>query len=39
MMIIAAKGVWTSYFPIFIVALGVFEIWLAGLAIKLGWVA
>ena len=37
--IITAKGVWTTYFPLFIAAVGIFEIWFAGLAIRRGWLA
>lgn len=32
------KGVWTTYFPILIVAIGVFTIWFAGTAIRRGWI-
>ena len=35
--IIAVKGVWTTYFPLFILALSLFGIWLADKAVKRGW--
>lgn len=35
--IIAAKGVWTVYFPLLIVAVVLIEIWLAGMARRRGW--
>lgn len=34
---IAVKGVWVTYFPALIVALGVFSLWWAGLGIRRGW--
>lgn len=36
--IIAVKGAWTTYFPIFIAAIGLFAIWLASKAIDRGWI-
>lgn len=35
--IIAVKGVWTTYFPLFIVLVALLEVWLAGLARRRGW--
>jgi hypothetical protein len=35
--IIAAKGVWTTYFPAFIFAMALFQVWFAGMAKKRGW--
>lgn len=35
--IIASKGVWVVYFPLAIVAVALFEVWLAGAAIRRGW--
>ncbi len=37
--IIAVKGVWTTYFPAFIAAMGCVEIWWAGYAQQRGWIA
>lgn len=36
--IIAQKGIWTTYFPLFIAAMGVFEIWFAAAAQRRGWI-
>lgn len=36
--IIAVKGVWTTYFPLFIVAVCVFQIWLSSHARARGWI-
>lgn len=36
--IIAVKGAWTTYFPLFITAVGVFALWLARLARRRGWI-
>lgn len=36
--IIAVKGLWTTYFPAFIAALGVFAYWVAGLSRRRGWI-
>lgn len=36
--IIAAKGAWTAYFPILIVAVCVVQLWLSDLAARLGWI-
>ena len=36
--IVAVKGVWTTYFPLFIIALGVFALWFARLARARGWI-
>ena len=36
--IIAVKGVWVTYFPLVIVALGVFSLWLARLARARRWI-
>ncbi|MHA3841934.1 hypothetical protein ACX0GZ_12015 [Sphingomonas aestuarii] len=35
--LIAEKGAWTLIFPIFILAIAIFQIWFANLAIKRGW--
>lgn len=35
--IIASKGLWVIYFPLAIVAVALFELWLAGVAIRKGW--
>lgn len=35
--IIAVKGVWTTYFPAFIFAMALFQLWFAGFAKKRGW--
>lgn len=35
--IIAAKGVWVTYFPAFIAVVGLFAIWVADRTIKRGW--
>ncbi|WEK41601.1 MAG: hypothetical protein P0Y64_09125 [Candidatus Sphingomonas colombiensis] len=35
--IIAAKGVWVTYFPLAIVAIALIEVRLAGVAIRNGW--
>ena len=35
--IIAHKGAWVTYFPAFIAAMGVFQIWFAGSAQYRGW--
>lgn len=35
---IAVKGVWTTYFPLFIFAVAVFALWLARLARRRGWI-
>lgn len=35
--IIAGKGVWTAYFPALIVAIQLFQLWLANLARGCGW--
>lgn len=35
--IIASKGLWVTYFPLAIVAVALFEVWLAGVAIRKGW--
>lgn len=37
--IIAAKGVWVTYFPAFIVVLSLFAVWLADKGIKRGWLS
>lgn len=37
--IIAVKGVWTTYFPIFIALVGVFSVWFAGRSENRGWIA
>lgn len=36
--IIAVKGVWTVYFPLFIAALAAFMVWLARFARARGWI-
>lgn len=36
---IAHKGVYVVYFPAFIFAVAVFQIWFAGLAAKRGWIS
>jgi len=36
---IAVKGVWTTYFPLFIAALGVFQFWFARHARSRRWIA
>ena len=36
--LIAAKGVWVTYFPAFIVAAGFFTVWFIGMATRRGWV-
>lgn len=35
--IIAVKGVWTTYFPAFIFAMALFQIWFASMARTRGW--
>ncbi len=35
--LIAEKGAWTLIFPIFILAIAIFQIWFANLANKRGW--
>jgi len=35
--IIAMKGVWTTYFPAFIFAMALFQVWFAALANRRGW--
>ena len=35
--IIAAKGVWVTYFPAFILVLSLFAVWLSDMGIKRGW--
>lgn len=35
--VIAVKGVWTAYFPAFIFAMALFQLWFAGLANRRGW--
>lgn len=35
--LIAAKGVWTTYFPALIILAGIFSVWFAGYATKRGW--
>lgn len=35
--IIAMKGVWTTYFPAFIFAMALFQVWFSGMAKKRGW--
>lgn len=35
--IIAAKGVWVTYFPAFILALSLFAVWLSDKGIRRGW--
>lgn len=37
--IIEVKGVWTAYFPLFIIALGVFTLWLARRSTRRGWIS
>jgi hypothetical protein len=37
--IIAAKGLWTSYFPAVIVFVGIFTLWFANRAKARGWIA
>lgn len=36
--IIAVKGVWTTYFPLFIAVVGLLQIWLASRARARGWI-
>ena len=36
--VVAVKGIWTIYFPLFIAALGVFQLWLARHARARGWI-
>lgn len=36
--IVAVKGVWTTYFPLFIAAVCVVQIQLAGMALRRGWI-
>ena len=36
--IIAVKGVWTTYFPIFLAAVAAAAAWLARLAERRGWI-
>ena len=36
---IAHKGFWVVYFPAFIFAMGVFQLWFANLSIKRGWIS
>lgn len=35
--IIAVKGVWTAYFPAFILTMALFQVWFASMAKKRGW--
>ena len=35
--LIAHKGVWTTYFPAFIIAVGIGSVWLAGTGLRRGW--
>jgi hypothetical protein len=37
--IIAVKGVWTTYFPAFIFAVALFQVWFAALANRRGWLS
>lgn len=34
---IAVKGVWVTFFPAFVFAVALFEVWLSGLAKRRGW--
>lgn len=36
--LLAVKGVATAVFPLFILGVGIFQIWLAGLATRRGWI-
>lgn len=36
--LVAAKGIGAAAFPLFIAGVGVFQIWLAGLATRRGWI-
>ena len=35
--LIAAKGIWVSYFPAAIIAIGAFSLWWAGYGVRRGW--
>lgn len=37
--LIAVKGLWTAYFPAFILLVALVQLWFAGLAIRRGWLS
>lgn len=37
--LIAHKGIWVVYFPAFILAMGLFQLWFANMAAKRGWIS